>query len=280
MAETDVYLKYTPLENLGSDNKEYLLASIVLSRPKQANSFNSEVIALVTKLIKQVKDNDKVRVLVLQGEGRHFCSGAELEWMRASEKLSYGENIQDAEKMREMFEEIDQLVIPTVAVTKGIVYGGAVGLVACCDICISSIRAQFYFSETKIGLIPAVILPYLCRKIALGHLRRYILGPRHFNVAEAFAMGFVQAHCEESDLEALLHEEVEMLLTASPEAQSGYKILERKLREINFQQTSHTTESIALIRCSKMAQEGLDSVQSKEPPPWLCKLDSDEQILV
>ena len=280
MTESSVYLKYTPLESLRGESGEYLLASIILNRPKQGNSFNATVITLMLKLLDEVKSNDKVRVLVFQGEGRHFSSGADLEWMRDSEKLSCDENFHDTEKMLRMFEQIVQLDIPTIAFTKGVVYGGAVGLVACCDIVISSNRTQFYLSETRIGLIPAVILPYLCRKVVLGQLRRYILGPRHFNAKKALTIGLVQACCEDSVAEALLHAEIKVLLEASPDAQSKYKELERHLQAINFQQTSHTSESIALIRRSEMAKAGIDSLREKKFPPWTCRLNNDVHILV
>jgi methylglutaconyl-CoA hydratase len=162
--------------------------------------------------------------------------------------------------------------MPSLALVKGAVFGGAVGLVAACDYALAWEGARFCLSEAKIGLIPAVILPYLARKLPASHLHRQVLSARVFTANEAIEMGLVQAVYPADLMEEHLHEEVNSLLSASPEAQSTYKSLFSELSRLQWQQGALTAAAIAEIRASSMGQAGLGAYFQKAPPPWILRV--------
>lgn len=274
------YLKFTSLFHEDGAKAPETLATLVLNRPDAANAFSGELLLRITTLLREVARRPEVRLLLLQGAGKHFSAGADLQWMQAAARLDYAGNIAEAEKLTAMFETLAQLPIPTVALVKGAVYGGAVGLVAACDYAMAIDSSRFSLSETKIGLLPAVILPYLARKIPAGHLHRQVLTARVFSAAEAQTMGLIQTLLKEEEAEARLQEEVLALLLASPEAQKSYKTLFQDLSQKSWRQGPRTAEAIARARASAMGQAGLAAFFQKKSSPWVRCLASAERLLV
>jgi methylglutaconyl-CoA hydratase len=234
------------------------LLRVTLTRPDVRNAFDAVLIAELHEAFADVGD---ARVVVLAGEGTSFCAGADVEWMRSSVKLSYEENVQDARRLRQMLETVDQCPAPVVARVQGHALGGGAGLVACADIAIAKQDASFAFSEVKLGIIPSVISPFALAKIGPSAARRYFLTGERFDAATALRIGLV--HEVADDLEATSDRIVGELLTAGPEATRAAKrlVLERP-------DGLATERRIAERRTSDEGQEGLRAFLDKRKPSW------------
>lgn len=268
------FLHYLELEMLDGSPAPEKVACLVLNRPQQANAFSGALLLEITQLLKQVAQDPSIRLLLIQGAGKHFSAGADLNWMQEAARLDFAANCQEAEKLTHMFESLAQLSIPTLALAKGAAFGGAVGLIAACDYAFALEQARFCLSEAKIGLIPAVILPYLARKIPAGQLHRQTLTARIFTAPEALQLGLIQGVVDPESVEAMMREEINLLLSASPEAQSRYKALHRHLSTSNWQQCRDTVEAIAETRASPMGQAGLHAFFQKTSAPWCRRLSA------
>lgn len=248
------------------------IAELALNRPDAANAFNADMIRELRVHIDTVAHTAGCRALILRGRGRHFSAGADLVWMQAAARLSYEGNVEDAEQLQHLFEGLTALPMPTIALATGAVYGGAVGLIAACDIAIASRSARFCLSEVKLGLLPAVILPYLARKMRPGQLRRHALSARIFSASEALEFGLVESLCDESELEETLRLELETLLQGGLEAQTALKLLHQEVVADSFKQGASTTTAIAKARTSISGQAGLAAFFAKTPAPWVRSL--------
>lgn len=275
------YLHYIPLAGADGRLTESRVATLVLNRPDAANAFSGDLLVRITELLQEVAQDPTVRILTLQGSGRHFSAGADLHWMKASAQLKFDGNLAEAKKLSAMFESLTALKIPTIAIVKGAVFGGAVGLLAACDYAFSDESAKVCLSEAKIGLIPAVILPYLQRKIEAASLHRMVMTSQILTAEQLLKMGLVQevAQSAKGQLEALVRAEINALLQTSPEAQSAYKILWNKL-ELGTQDEDLTADAIASIRASEMGQHGLQSFFQKQTPSWVLSLPEKTHVLI
>jgi len=275
------YLHYIPL--VGSDGRlsESRAATLVLNRQEAANAFTGELLVRCTELLEEVRNDPTVRILTVQGSGKHFSAGADLHWMKASAQLDFAGNLAEAKKLSAMFESLATLSIPTIAVIKGAVFGGGVGLLAACDYAFSDESARVCLSEAKIGLIPAVILPYLQRKIGAGALHRMVMSSRILTADQVLKLGLVQevALNAKGQLENLVKAEVNALLQTSPEAHRAYKKLWSKL-ELGQQNVEVTADAIATIRATPMGQQGLQSFFKKEVPEWVLHLPEKTHVLI
>jgi len=278
--ELAAYLHYTKLENALGEETEDRLATLIINRHEAANAFSGELLVQMKALLDEVQADPSVRLLLLQGSGKHFSAGADLHWMKQAAQMDYSGNIGEAEKLTAMFEALAGLRVPTIAVVKGAAFGGAVGLVVACDYALAVDNVRFCLSEVKIGLLPAVILPYLGRKIEPGSLKRYMLSARIFHADEAMAVGLVQAVATINEIESLLHEEVNLLLAASPEAQASCKWLYQRVEGQAWAQGPETVEAIARTRASSMGQAGLSAFFQKIDPPWLRRLPKLARLYV
>lgn len=273
------YLHYTPLASQSGRESEFRLATLVLNRPDAANAFSGELLVRITELLEEVKADSSVRLLTLQGSGKHFSAGADLMWMKESAQLKYEGNLAEAKKLSTMFESLASLKVPTLAVVKGAVFGGAVGLLAACDYAFADESAKVCLSEAKIGLIPAVILPYLQRKIAPVVLHRMAMGSPILLADQLLKIGLVQEVSSGAKLETLVRAEINALLQTSPEAQAAYKKLWSELT-LGVQNVDVTANAIATIRASAMGQHGLQSFFKKETPDWVLQLPEKQPVLI
>ncbi len=273
------YLHYTPLVGGDGQPSSDRIATLVLNRPDIANAFSGELLVQIADLLKQVKADPTVRLLTLQGAGRHFSAGADLKWMKASAELDFAGNFGEAKKLSAMFETLASLEIPTLAIIKGAVFGGAVGLLSACDYAFAEDSAKVCLSEAKIGLIPAVILPYLQRKIRPATLHRMVMGAPVLTAQQLQKHGLVEEVAAKGELETLVRGEVNVLLSTSPEAQKAYKVLWNKL-EPGVQDEEATAQAIASIRASAMGQHGLKSFFQKEAPAWVRQVPAEAVLII
>ena len=246
-------------------------ATITLTQPEVRNAFSDEVIAEITAAFTEVGARADVRAVVLAAEGPAFCACANLNWMRRMADYTRDENVADAAKLAEMLRVIYECPKPTIARVQGDVYAGGVGLVACCDIAISADTVHYCLSETKIGLIPATISPYVIRAMGARAAHRYFLTAERFNAAEALRIGFVHEVVAHDQLDAKVGEVLKALLGASPNAVQAAKKLVQDVaeREINAELIAKTVEGIADIRSSEEGREGVQAFLAKRKPSWL-----------
>lgn len=263
-------LTFKPVSSGSKDN----IAVLALARPDAANAFNAEMIGEITTHLKAVEKSN-ARALILYGVGKNFCAGADLQMMQNAQRLTFDGNKQEGEKLLTMYEVLSHLPMPTVAITQGAIYGGGVGLVACCDFAIATDNSKFCLSEVKVGLIPAVIVPYLGRKMSTGQLRRHGLSARVFSAQEAVEFGIAEICVAEKDLANVVRQELNNLLIGGPAAQIRYKKLLKSLAAQNFEQCADTAKAIAEVRTSPEGQAGLAAFIDKKKAPWLASVSAD-----
>lgn len=245
------------------------VATLTMNRPDVHNAFDDVMIAELRQALQQVAEHADARVLVLRANGKNFSAGADLNWMRSMATKNYQENVEDAGHLGALMWELDQLPLPTIAMVNGAAFGGAVGLVACCDMAIADERASFCLSEVKIGLIPAVISPYVVRALGEAAARRYMLTAERFFATEAQRLGLIDVVTTDS-----LDEALEPLLTAllanSPAAVKACKRLIHHVSNhpLDAEVVAETARRIAEIRVSAEGQEGLSSFLEKRAPAW------------
>jgi methylglutaconyl-CoA hydratase len=249
------------------------VAVVALARPDVHNAFNEALIAELTVALKALDADPAVRVVVLAGQGRSFCAGADLHWMQRMATYSDAENRADAGALANMLATLDRMGKPTVARVHGAAYGGGVGLVACCDIAIAAQEATFALSETKLGLIPATIGPYVIAAIGARQARRYFLTAERFTAAEAFRIGLVHDIVPADAIDERLDTLIDALLVAGPRAQTAAKSLIRavSVRPVDDEVIADTVERIAVVRASAEGREGVAAFLERRHPAWLPK---------
>jgi methylglutaconyl-CoA hydratase len=231
---------------------------VTLARPERRNAFDAALIAELADAFADVAD---ARAVVLAGEGPSFCSGADVDWQRSSIDLTFEENVEDAMRLYRMLETVDSCPVPVVARVQGHALGGGSGLVACADVAIAGEDAAFGFSEVRLGIIPAVISPFVLRKIGTAAARRYFLTGERFGAEAALRIGLV--HEVAPELDQAVDAVVEALLAGGPEAARAAKRLVRERPE-----GLDTARIAAERRTSSEGQEGLRAFLEKREPSW------------
>jgi enoyl-CoA hydratase/carnithine racemase len=238
--------------------REGPILRVTLARPERRNAFDAGLIAELTTAFSDVGD---ARVVVLAGEGDSFCAGADVEWQRASIDLSYDENVEDAMRLYRMCEAIDSCPAPVVTRVQGYALGGGSGLVACSDITVAAEDAVFGFTEVRLGIIPAVISPFVFAKIGPAAARRWFLTGERFGADIALRIGLV--HEVSAAPEDSVGELVQAVLAGGPEAVRAAKGL-----TLERPQGRETAEIAAARRTSGEGQAGLRAFLDKQSPPW------------
>ncbi|MCZ6578948.1 MAG: enoyl-CoA hydratase/isomerase family protein [Gammaproteobacteria bacterium] len=246
------------------------VASVTLNRPEQHNAFDDGMIAELIELLGQLEQDDRIRVLVLRAAGKSFSAGADLNWMRRMADYDLARNTDDAMQLAELMRRLNCFPKPTIALVQGAAYGGGVGLIACCDIAIASKQALFCLSEVKLGLIPAVISPYVIEAIGARAARRFMLTAERFSAEQACRLGLVHQVVEAQELDTTLDSILEFLLAAGPAAQAAAKDLIRAVsnQPIDSDIIQNCAQRIARIRATSEAREGLDAFLEKRKPNW------------
>lgn len=242
---------------------------LTLDRPDVRNAFDDVMVRELAEALAGFAADPAIRVVVLAGAGDAFCAGADLHWMRRMRDAGYDENLADASALAGLLYQLYSLPQPTVARVHGAVVGGGNGLVAACDIAVASSDALFGLSEVRLGLVPAVIGPYVLRRIGEGAARRLFLTSERIGAARARELGLVAAVAEPSGLDAAVAAEVERLLAGAPGAQRQCKDLLEGLGALTLEESrEYTAEMIARMRVGPEAQEGMTAFLEKRKPAW------------
>lgn len=243
-----------------------------LNRPELHNAFNDEFISELTNFLKELKKDTSCRLLVLKGEGKSFCAGADLNWMKAMKDYSDEENYQDSVRLANLFEELNSMPMPVMASVAGATLGGGTGLVANCDFVIASSEAKFGFTEVGLGLVPAVISPFVMAKIGESYARAYFLSGERFGANEAMKMQLVHKVVKADDLKEATDKQIERFLRAGPVAQREAKVLIKGVFDNRGNGKDavkeFTCRTIARVRTSDEGQEGMTALLEKRKPNW------------
>ncbi|TML12601.1 MAG: enoyl-CoA hydratase/isomerase family protein [Actinobacteria bacterium] len=230
---------------------------VTLARPERRNAFDAALISELAEAFAEVGD---ARAVVVAGEGESFCAGADIEWQRSAIDLSSDENVEDAMRLYRMCETIDRCPAPVIARVHGYALGGGSGLVSCTDIAIAAPDATFGFSEVKLGIIPAVISPFVLPKLG-AHARRYFLTGERFDAATALRIGLVEEVA--ADLDGAVDRALSEILASGPLAVREAKKLVRERPE-----GIETAQIAARLRAGKEGQEGLRAFLERRAPSW------------
>jgi methylglutaconyl-CoA hydratase len=243
------------------------IARITIARPERKNAFDAALIADLTGAVARVERS--ARAVVLQSEGDTFCAGADVNWMRGMADYSLEQNVADSKALAGMFRALYDLEMPLIARVQGPAIGGGAGLVAVADIAVASTDASFAFTETRLGILPAVVSPYVVRKIGPARATALFVTGSRIDARRAHEIGLVERVVEPSDLDAAVGRVLDAIVSGSPKAVNAAK---RLVREVEGQRidevTDLTVKRIAEIRVSHEGQEGLRAVLERRDPRW------------
>lgn len=261
-----------PEEMVLLDADETGVATVTLNRPHLHNAFNADVIERLADIFDDLDKQDGIRVVVIRANGRSFCAGGDLNWMKAAALYTYDQNLEDAEGLAEMLNLLDRLSKPTIALVHGNCFAGGVGLVAACDVAVAVHGVQFALTEVKLGLAPATISPYVVRAMGARHARRYMLTAERFDAETAQRCGLVHDLVTDGiALQSARDRLVGDFLNAAPGALAATKTLLEDVvdREIDDDLMAMTARVIADRRATEEGQEGLAAFLEKRKPAWV-----------
>lgn len=250
-------------------SREDGVAVLTLNRPELHNAFDDALVAALTVAYREAGADPTVKAILLRGNGPSFCAGADLNWMRRMAAYSRDENLTDAGALGELMRTIDTCPKPTLARVHGSAFAGAIGLIACSDIAVAVPEALFAVTEVRIGLIPAVISPYLVRAMGARQARRYFLTAERFSAETALALGLVHEVVPAEELDGAIARHLKALSAGSPAAQAATKALVAAVeRPLSAEVIADTAARIADQRASADGREGLTAFLEKRKPQW------------
>lgn len=246
-------------------------AIVILNRPEIRNAFDDSLIANLAKTLKKLDADDSVRAVVLMGAGTAFCAGADLNWMKRMATYTFEQNLKDARALAAMLKTLDRMSKPTIARVHGPAFAGGVGLVAACDIAVGTVDAEFALTESKLGMSPATISPYVVRAMGERMAHRYFLTGERFNAAEAYRIGLLSELCLPDELDNKINELLGHIVLGGKDALREIKDLIRVVSRgpIEDPMIDDTAQRIARIRVSKEGREGISSFLEKRKPAWV-----------
>ena len=245
---------------------------ITFCRPEVHNAFNDDVIYEMTDVFKSMEKDNPPRMVILSGEGKSFCAGADLNWMKRVINQSFEENLKESQALAELFAAIYNFGSPVIGRINGAAIGGGVGFVAACDIAIAAESAIFSFSEVKIGLVPACIGPYVVKKIGEGKARQFFITGERLKAEKAFEIGLLSAIVKDDELDNAVNNLVNMIMSSGPEAVAVAKKLVSSVPNMSEEEYKFfTAEMIAKLRISNEGQEGMNAFLQKRKPEWIKK---------
>jgi methylglutaconyl-CoA hydratase len=246
------------------------VATVTLNRPELHNAFNDELIRDLIACFTELETNSGVRLVVLTGEGKSFCAGADLNWMKRMKDYSHEENVKDSLKLAELFTVINRFSRPVIGKINGSALGGGAGLVACCDYVVAVDTAMIAFTEVRLGLLPAVISPFVIAKIGESHARASFLSGAKISMSRAFVMGLVHHVTTSEGLDAEIERTIADFLLAGPVAATRAKeLINRVVRSETIEDArDFTCEIISKARVSSEGQEGMSALLEKRKASW------------
>lgn len=249
------------------------IARVTLNRPRLHNAFDETVITELTTSMQALGADDRIRLIILAGSGKSFCAGADLNWMRRIALQDEPANLEDALRLVRLMQVIDGVSKPTIARIQGAVYGGGLGLAACCDIALATADARFCLSEVRLGIVPAAIAPFVIRAIGTRAARRLFLTGEVFGAGEAHRLGLVHqlVSATASDLDQAIDALAADLLRGGPGALGRCKRIIHEVSNVPLDDhlLRRMAAEIAEARASGEGRQGLDAFLSKQPPPWV-----------
>ncbi len=248
------------------------LATVTMNRPEVHNAFNAEMIAELTQCYKQLNADKSVRIILLQAAGKSFSAGADINWMKGMVNATQEENKKDSENLAALLRTINFCSKTTLAKVNGLAFGGGVGLICCCDIAVAEDNAKFGLTEAKLGLVAAVISPYVIDAIGMRKARRYLQTAEIFDASQAQAMGILSECVDSDDLDSKVDEIIQALSSTGPNAKEISKKLVMSVVGRTLPQQKkideYTTQVIAAVRVSEEGQTGLKAFLDKQKPDW------------
>ena len=251
-------------------NIDSAIATVTLNRPELHNAFNEVFIEALDKAFSQLGQNPDIRAIILRSEGKSFCAGADLNWMQRMIDYDFTQNVEDARGLARMLKTIRTCPKPIIGRVQGAALGGGVGLVSVCDLAITLDSAIFGLTEVKLGIMPAVISPFVIEKIGNAHASRYFLTAERFNAEEAKRINLVTHIVQtEAEMDDWIHQQINFILKNGPEAVSSCKTMIYEVAEaIGEEAEEITTRLIAERRVSVEGQEGIKAFLEKRKPSW------------
>jgi len=245
------------------------IVRVTFARPDVRNALNSQMITELTAAFSALSSDESVRAVVLQGDGASFSGGADINYMRAGLDLGEKENEADALRLSDMFASIDRCAAPVVARVHGAALGGGSGIIAACDIVVAADDAVFGFTEARLGIVPAVISPFVLRKIGQSHARALFMTGERFDAARALRIGLVHDVVPPAGLDAAIARIIEAILACGPQAARVAKTIVRTVSMMSAEEArAWTAQTIAKRRASDEGQEGLRAFLEKRKPDW------------
>ncbi len=245
------------------------IATITMQRPEVHNAFNTQLIQDLQSAFTQLRQDNNLHAVILAGAGKSFSAGADIQMMQEAITSSADENVQDALRLADLMQTIDTFPCPVVARVHGAAMGGGVGLVAVCDIALAASHARFAFSEVKLGIAPAVISPYVLRKIGVSHARALFTTGERFSAQRACEIGLVHTVVPAERLDEAVERTIQELLSSGPQALRTCKKLAQQVGTMESTEALlYTAETIARLRTSAEGQEGLRAFLEKRQPSW------------
>jgi len=258
-------MKYETLEI----HKEKDVVTVHLNRPEVHNAMNEKLMKELTSCFKEVSSDDAVRIIILTGNGKSFCAGADLNWMKSMAKYSKEENIQDSKLLLELYETIYSCPKPVIGHINGHAFGGGIGLVAVCDIAIAPPGLKFSFSETNLGIIPSVISTYIVRRIGLSKMRRLFITGERFTSEYAKEIDLIDYVVPAENLDDEIQKYTKLLHSSGPNSIAEIKNLVYKCQKMDVEDyKKFTVEKIAELRISDEGQEGIAAFLEKRKSKW------------
>lgn len=245
------------------------VARLWLNRPEQHNALSQALVAEMASAFRALAHDDTVRVVVFGGRGPSFCAGADIAAMKSSAALSFDENLAEAERLGGMFAALGDFPKPIVGRIQGNVLGGGVGLVCCCDIPVAADDSRFGLTEVRLGIVPALISPYVLRRLGDARARELMLTGERFDAATALRVGLVSHVVPAIELDARVDERVQQLLHGGPEAQRRVKMLLELWADLNWEEYRGALPRVlAEVRSGAEAHDGLAAFFEKRKPKW------------
>ncbi len=245
------------------------VARVTLNRPEVHNAFNDTMLRELIAIFKKISKDKNIRVVIITGNGKSFCAGADINWMKKMMNYTYEENIEDSNKISECMYALYTLPQPTIARVNGAAIGGGMGFVGASDIVIAADTAKFSLSEVKIGLVPACISPYVIRKTGEGGCREFFITGERLTAEKALKAGLVNRAVPIKKLDEAVGEVVNKLLSSGPNAIATCKELLRNVPQMSLDEArKYTVEVIAKLRVSEEGQEGMNAFLEKRKPRW------------
>ncbi len=239
--------------------KEGEIARIIFNRPEVGNAFNGDMLMEIKETAERISSEESIRLVILEGEGKHFCAGGDLRWMREISKRDYLENYKDALLLFDTYTAVENIPVPTIAKVKGAVRGGGLGFVSACDIAIATRSSSFSFSEVKIGMVPAVVSSFAIRKIGYKNARRFFLTAEVFDAYKAKDINLIDEVVEDEEIDGKVEELARLILSNKPLAIRKTKELLRLYRPYFSESFRELTAHIlATTRMGREALEGFE----------------------